>query len=275
VTVIESRVHMLLFEAMLHSNDPGSLMFMERFIWKQKYNNDNAWGVPFNEVTCKMLLSKYAKTASIGTISSSLGGRAERWLHRAYQKLYSTGWHPDVECAKYVVHAYLPLTNRINNSALLLSRVRKADHFVRHFVRQFRLQQVVSTIIVSHRHPQETSYHIIERLLDAYNDVVVLSSSLRADDAETSRVDTKLIAQQADELFRFFMIQYRDGRIHAEDPSERHLQQLVRLWYNCCRYNETTTEMIQFLPKIHEYRHIIRKMNQPTGVQSTNEILTR
>jgi hypothetical protein len=247
-----TEMHMLLFESMFHSYDPGSLLYMERFLWE--HQSDAKWGLPFNATTCQMLLSKYAQTAAMNPYytTASLGRRAERFMYRAYQKLYCKQWHPDLACAVHVLDAYLPITvGGMINASLLLSRVRKADYFVRNFVRQFHLQPRADNEEVG----MNSSYRVYERLFDAYYDAVLMSFH---NDDEISRINTNRIAQHADELFRFYLIQHRDGRIHSEIPSEAHLHQLIRLFNSCRRTNETVT--IDIPQKVSEYRHILQQI---------------
>lgn len=253
-----SEIHLVLLESLFHSRDAGSLLYMERFLMQRE--NGNEWGVPpFNGTTCQMLLAKYAKTAAIRPYYStaSLGRRAERFLHWASKKLYSTQWYPHADCADYVLEAYLPKTVGIrSNSSFYLSRIRKADYFVRNFVRQFQLQPRVDY----GEDRMNTSYRIFERLFDAYNDAVLIS--LQSDD-EQFRVNATWIALQGDELFRFFLIHHRDGRIHTEAPSMLHLQQLIRLWNSCQSVNATA--MIDIPQKEHEYRRILQLSEMQVG----------
>jgi hypothetical protein len=245
-----TEIHMALYQSMYHSKDAGSLLFMERFMWQRQHDENR--GLPFNGTTCQMLLSKYAQMANMNPYytTASLGRRAERFMHRAYQKLYCRQWHPDAACAAHVLDAYLPsIIGSMSNASLLLSRVRKADYFLRQFVQQFHLQPYDG----SDKCGINTSCRVFERLFDAYNDAVLLSFH---DNDEVSRINIHRIAQQADELFRFYFIQYRDGRVHTEKPSESHLQQLIGLFNHCRRANVTITFDIP--QKVSEYRHLLQ-----------------
>ena len=255
------------YESLLHSNVPQSLRYMEQYLWE---NQNSTNGLTFNSTTCKMLLTKFSKTKTKSHHQQiSIGRRAERFLYRAHVQLNGTLWHPDVECAYCVVEAYLPLLRTQNqdhvaasNSTQYLLQLRMVDHFIRQFIQQFGLcntNEEEGFVNVPLLH----SYKIFARLLDAYHDVALLA----LEDC-TNRKNSILVAQQADTLFRYFMIQYRNKKIDAsmEYPNGQHLEQLRSIFDICDKAtmtndNSTTTSsmirMKHLLQNIDEYKYLL------------------
>ena len=187
-------------------------------------NNNNAYSL--NSQTCKMLLSKCAMTKAPGS-----GRRAERLFFRMLHKINETHWHPDAECVNFVIKAHL-------QEDTSLSHVYRADRFVRQCVKQFGLQKP-SQPNTDNNGANPRPSRIFERLLEAYGTV--------------SENDQVKAVQLADELFRFFLFQYRDGRVATEVPDERHLQLLVRLWKrNKSLRPETIAEYHQLINDLHK-----------------------
>ena len=255
------------YESLLHSNVPQSLRYMEQYLWE---NQNSTNGLTFNSTTCKMLLTKFSKTKTKSHHQQiSIGRRAERFLYRAHVQLNGTLWHPDVECAYCVVEAYLPLLRTQNqdhvaasNSTQYLLQLRMVDHFIRQFIQQFGLcntNEEKGFVNVPLLH----SYKIFARLLDAYHDVALL-----APEDCTNRKNSILVAQQADTLFRYFMIQYRNKKIDAsmEYPNGQHLEQLRSIFEICDKAtmtndNSTTKSsmirMKHLLQNIDEYKYLL------------------
>ena len=258
---IALRVH--LFESLLHSSDPGSLRRMERYL------KENI--IPFNSTTFKMLLKKFSKTKSTSHQQQvSIGRRAERFFYQVVDKMNGTGWYPDVECAHCVIEAYLPPlvvtrdqpSSAITNSTQYLLQLRMVDQFIRQFMRQFGLQnQHVPD--ESTNETQPSSYQIFARLLNAYIDVALLALS----DNNTTR-NAIQVAVQADTVFRYFMIQHRDGNIDAtiERPNDQHLKQLGWVFHICTKAAiesdntsaRSSTIMNHMLQSINEYQYLLQ-----------------
>jgi hypothetical protein len=139
-TFNEEAIRMVFLESLQYSDDPGSLLYMERLVLTDR---DDSF--PLTNKTIKILLRKFAMTRAPDS-----GSRAERMLFRAAQKINETDWRPDVECVKYVVEAHL-----LGNTSL--PSVRLVDAFLRRFVKQFGL----------HSHGNDT-VRVFERILQAY-----------------------------------------------------------------------------------------------------------
>jgi hypothetical protein len=207
----EEAIRMLFLESLQYSDDPGSLLYMERLVFT---DGDNSFRLT-NE-TLKILLWKCATTSAPDS-----GSRAERILFRAAQRINETDWRPAVECVKYVVEAHL-----LENTSL--PSVRVADAFVRQFVKKFGL----------HAQGNDT-VRIFERILQAYF-VAAMN-------------DLQKSFHYADELFRFFLVQHRKGRVTAETPDWRHLQQWTNLWNRCDKSSFGSDG-----DRLAEYQQIIR-----------------
>jgi hypothetical protein len=271
-----TKLHMLYYESLFYSNEPGSLLYMERYLLK---NNDHN-NIPFNEMTCKMLLFKFSKSnhissfSSIQFISPTLGQRAERFLYHTYRTLYHTNWYPDVECASCIIETYLPqptIIQNISNITTLtiplnyISRIRLADNFIRQFVLQFGLHPPLPNNTFPFA-TNDLTYCIFERLFDVYNDVTRHWSSTIDYDV-TRTIDPIHIAEQVDTLFRFYMIQYRNGKIKTECPTLNHIQQLQCIYQNCNKtiisyakkQSTSSSIMKQLIDNIDEYRYLLSK----------------
>ncbi len=256
---IALRVHH--FESLLQSSDPGSLRRMERYIRENH--------IPFNSTTCKMLLTKFSRTKSMSHQQQvSIGRRAERFFYQVVDKMNGTRWYPDVECANCVIEAYLPplvtsdQPSAITNSTQYLLQLRMVDQFIRQFVRQFGLhnQHVPDESMNDTQYP---SYQIFARLLNAYTDVALLALS----DNNTTR-NAIQVALQADTVFRYFVIQHRDGKIDStiDRPNDQHLKQLGCVFHICTKAaiesdntsTRSSTIMRHMLKSINEYQYLLQ-----------------
>lgn len=225
-------IHLLFLESLLYSNETGSLLYMERLLLTSK-NVNNALTIPLNCETFKLLLRKCC-LASTGS-----GRHAERIFFRTLRALNETAaWQPDAECVYYVVAAYL--------RNLSLSNIRTADLFVRQCVKQLRLlpSQLNATPVDNKR--RTSAWRIFDRLLEAYG----ASASFNTSD------ESKAI-QRADELFRFFLVQYRMGHILTEEPNEHHLEHMVGLWNRSASLTGKSCQQ-----RITEYRQLIRSFTR-------------
>lgn len=251
------------YESLLNSNDPGSLRRMEQYLWE---NYKCITGLPFNSTTCKMLLTKFSKTKSISHQQQiSIGRRAERFFYRTYEKLNHTHWYPDVECAYCVVESYLPplMTQHqqvvASNSTQYLLQLRMVDQFIRHFIQQFGLhiyhQDKEEPATTSHNH----SFQIFARMLAAYTDVAILTLN-----EQNSTKNSIQVSRQVDTLFRYFLIQYRNGKIDLsiESPNCQHLQQLCCIFQICTKTDMTNAGSVAITrhlqQNIHEYKYLLR-----------------
>jgi hypothetical protein len=232
-------IHRHFLESLLYSNESGSLLYMERLLLASN-NTEDALAVPLNCETFKLLLRKCSLVRSAGS-----GRRAERIFYRALRTLNETGGQlPDAECVYYVVAAYL--------QNLTLSHVRMSDLFVRHCVKQFGLQpsQIETTAVGA----SLTSWRIFDRLLEAY----VTSASISA-------TDERKALQRADELFRFFLVQHRNGRILTEEPDEYHLGHMVCLWNRSSLSIANKSQQ-----KVTEYQQLITGLHTTQGVAKSS-----
>ena len=179
----------LFLKALLHSDEPGSLMYMEELILSGKWENDTP-------LHWKMLLRKYAQSGKTGC-----GARAERAFRAMENRNRDTrtDWTPDVQSLYITVHAYL---NEPNRSLL---HVLDATRLVKRCMTSYDLYCSES------EHP----IRIFDTLLAAFNDY--------------ARTDPKAVIA-ADELFRYFMVQHRDGRVRDEEPDRFILGHILRHW---------------------------------------------
>jgi hypothetical protein len=213
-TFNEEAIRMLFLKSLQYSDDPGSLLYMERLVLTDR---DDSF--PLSSNTLKMVLQKCAVTRAPDS-----GPRAERTLFRAVQKINQTDWRPDVECVESVVEAHL-----LGNTSL--PSVRLADAFLRQFVRKFGL----------HAHGNDT-VRVFERILQAY--------------CVAAMNDLPKTFQCADELFRFFLVNHRKGRVTVETPDWRHLEIWTNLWSRC---NESSFGSGG--DRLAEYQQIIRDLD--------------
>jgi hypothetical protein len=185
----------------------------------------------------KLLLRKCSMERVPGS-----GRRAERIFYRSLRALNATGWRPDAECVYYVVACYLQEHS--------LSHIRMADRFVRQCIQDFGLlpvqQHAGSTSC--------TSWRIFDRLLESYSMLAAVNAT-----------DESKLIKRADELFRFFLVQHRNGRVVAEEPDEHHLGHLVRLWN---RGNDGSTAANTTHEKVAEYYQLMRDLRKRGIIKS-------
>lgn len=177
--------------ALLHCNDPGSMLYMEELLASDQWENDTLeqW---------KLLLQKLASSQRAGC-----GTRAEKVFEKIEQK-YTEGdknWMPDLECVSLVVQSYL------NEPERSLKHILKATTFVKRCV---------------------ASYHLHESSNGSNCRIRLFDTLLKSFDDYARTKPEAVIA--ADDLFRFFLVQHRDGRV-SEIPDQYHLGHILR-YYN-------------------------------------------
>jgi hypothetical protein len=146
----------------------------------------------------KFLLQKVAKSQRVGC-----GSRAEKAFQQIERKYEKEGrnWMPDLECVSLVVHSYL------NEPERSFKHVQNASTFVKRCFASYDLQAPVRT---------NSSIRLFDTLLGSFDDYV--------------RMNEEAVLT-ADDLFRFFLVQHRDGRVHHETPDQYHLGHILR-YYN-------------------------------------------
>eukprot|EP00977_Amphora_coffeiformis_P003652 scaffold710_cov171-Amphora_coffeaeformis.AAC.21 len=144
----------------------------------------------------KLLLQKYTQSNEVG-----VGARAEG-VFQAMENRHRdkcSDWMPDLQSLYHVVQAYL------NEPQRSLLHVLDATRLVKRCVTSYDL----------YRADNESPIRIFDTLLAAYDDY--------------ARTDTRAV-KAADELFRFFMVQHRNGRVRDEEPDRFILGHILRHW---------------------------------------------
>jgi hypothetical protein len=221
-------------EALLNCPEAGSLLYMERLVFaaSETQHEDLIASQAY-----EMLLKKCSMAQTPGS-----GRRAERIFHRMLKYFNATqtnGWRLDAMCVNDVVAAYL------QEHSFSLAHVLKADRFVRRCVRDYGLHMTQNGTEANVGKYCQPDCRLFDRVLEAYG-------SLSADVGNNS---TKIL-KRADELFRFFLIQHRKGRVTAEEPDGMHLLHIVRLWNrnsslaigNTCQKSAEYSKLMKSLP---------------------------
>jgi len=235
----------LFLESVLNSRDAGSLLYMERLL--QDWTKDDSVSVTMDMV--RTVLQKYSQSRTPGS-----GGRAERMFHRAMQSIL-TGTNSvtlDAGCVHCVVTAYL------HEYTSTLINVQKADRFVRQCVREYGLHST-STNHTGSEALHARQWRVFDLLLAAYG-----NSTFNA-------MDQSKALRSADQLFQFFLVQHRDGRITSEEPDYQHLEHIIRHWKQCPRTEENSgsekcTEYYELMKRLYE-RGIIQTCPDSASIQ--------
>lgn len=145
---------------------------------------------------------------------------------------------PDWECVSHVVTAYL------NEYSVSLSHVMDADIFVRDCVASHRYSSSNTTIPVVEL---TKDLALFDRLLEAYAQFASRSDPFKAE-------------KHADELFRYMMVQHREGRI-PEEPEPAHLQHLLTIWnrFPATHKDKKCLEYWQLLNHLHRRQVLSKK----------------
>ena len=190
------QIHLLFLESLLHCKEPGSLLYMERLLMDWAKGDDDTLRVPVTLDMVRMLLQKCCMSRAPWA-----GGRAERNFYRMINASNLTeACRSDAESVYHVASAYL------QEHTFSLAHVRKADNFVRKCVRDVGLH-LPST-------DADGSCRVFDRLLKAYG-----SSTFNV-------ADRRKALYRADELFRFFFRQHRDGHVTSEEPDHSLLEEI-------------------------------------------------
>jgi hypothetical protein len=184
------------FQALFRSTEPGALRYMEKLF---SLSNGSGWQ---SVDRGKLLLQKFSLEKTPGA-----GKRAQACFQHMENGL--DDWQPDGETILCVVVAYLQENN------MTLSNVMDADSFVRRCVGEYGRQHDDRKATGANTNTQPYPWPVFDRLLEAY------ASCGAATDAEA------LLA--ADTLFRFFLVQHREGNV-AEEPHNGHLKSILSKW---------------------------------------------
>lgn len=235
-TLLEN-VRLRFLNSLLNCKESGSLLYMEQPL--MDWTKDER--IPVTMKMVRKLLQKCSASRAPGA-----GARAERNFYRMLHSNLTDAWQPDAECVYYVELAYL------QEHTFSLAHVRKADKFVRKCVRTYGLHHNAT-----HTGPVQfctnAEGRVFERLLEGYG-----SSTFN----ETER---RRALSRADELFRFFLVQYRDGRVTAEEPDHRHLERIVRLWK---RRSTSSVDDTLGTGKCREHLHLMRSLYKRGTIQN-------
>ena len=177
----------------------------------------------------KMLLQKTADSKISGC------GKRARDIFRVLEKKCKRdreAWMPDSVCVYHVVKAYLNDPNKDIQTLL------NACDFVKHTVWSYNL----------YRNEAHKSVRLFDTLLSAFDDY-----------AHTNH----LVICAVDELFRFFVIQHREGRVH-EEPDCYHLGHLLRYFNR--QYHDSRLRL--GAKKSLEYYRLFRSLHQRGSISS-------
>lgn len=213
----------LFLKALLYSDDPGSLLYMEELLFSGKRENESIedW---------KILLNKCVRWNQVGC-----GERAAIVLHKIEQKCEENGelWTPDAEILGSVVQAYL----------------NEPDRSLQHLLQATRVVKRCITKYKTYSSSHKSQFRLFDKLLGAFD--------------EYARTDP-IALKEADDLFRFFVVQHRDGRVESEEPGPFHLGHILR-YYNRQYRKET---LRRGAGKSLEYFRLFRSLYQK-GLIST------
>ena len=170
-----------------------------------KHNDDDDDTIPLLTLEMiRMLLLKCSMSRAPGA-----GGRAERNFYRLTNKSNGTKtWRSDAGCVYHVADAYL------QEHTFSLKHLQKADRFVRKCVREVGLRANNASTTNTYG----DSWRVFDRLFEAYT-----SPTFNATDSVKA-------LHQADALYRFFLVQHREGRVTSEEPDHVHLERILQLW---------------------------------------------
>jgi len=196
-------------EALFHNddgnNDPGALLYMEQLVFSG-FNADTREDNSFSASALQMLLLKWSKSRKPGA-----GKRAEAVLIRMKE---TTNFNAVSAAYKAVIIAYLHEESRT------LDQVQDADRFLRQYLAHIDDGERLG--VQSHEEAMLDNYlphdwNVFDRVLEAY------ASCYVQNDTQASNA--------ADELFRFFLLQHRDGKLLCcEEPGPNHLSHVLRQW---------------------------------------------
>lgn len=191
-------VQTLFFQALFHATEPGVLAYMERLF---ALRNDGWQSVDRG----KLLLRKFASQQT----PPGIGKRSQACFQLMKEQL--NDWRPDGEAVQLVVAAHL------NEPNMTLSNVLDADSFVRRCARECCLRGCGVDSIDSQKTADNPAYPwpVFDALLAAYVSC-----------GDDTAADTLLAA---DSLFRFFLVQHRNGNV-AEEPHNDHLKSILLMW---------------------------------------------
>jgi len=241
-STISENVRLHFLDSLLNCREPGSLLYMEQLLLD--WTKDERISVTMSMV--RKLLQRCSTFRAPGA-----GARAERNFYRMLQSNLTDVWQPDAECVYCVELAYL------QEHTFTLSHVRKADKFVRKCVRTYGLHNNVSH---SNAVCASAEWRVFESLLDGYGS------------AAFNETESRKALSAADELFRFFLVQHRDGRVTAEEPDHRHLERIVRLWKR--RPTNSAADDTVGSDKCREYLHLMQILYQRGRIQSNPDTAT-
>ena len=214
-----------LMTAYAQSHSEGSLSYMERLVRSQEEMHHRDI---FN-----IVLKRISKERTPGT-----GLRAENFFNEmlllSSKPNKAASLHPNMESLSYCTTAYLDEKPRV------LENVVNADALVRRFF---------STYNVTKYHHDGDSIpngRVFERLLEAY--------------ASCAPKDPKAI-QAAEDLFRFFLLQHRDGNT-TERPCAKHLDYMLQLLSQQPNKRNAETSL--------EFFRILEKLAKADGLDTTN-----
>lgn len=204
-------------EALLHCNEPGSTVYMERYVLNgiRRNGDDAAQG----SQALQMVLQKWASSCLIGA-----GMRAEavwnQWLD-LYRSANDQRWKPTVDATHLVIEAYL------SEPSVALANIISADHFVRKVVADFGLAVSALSLMLDKS---------LSRLKTGARPVITRPATMmmprifhRLLEAYSAHFGTVQAREAAERLYQFFLLQHRRGRI-SEEPDRFHLAFILRIW---------------------------------------------
>ena len=206
----------LWFQAICKSKELGSAAYVEHLLESAQADDETSdyYDLKFllnNRYYYNMALQKWAVTRTPGS-----GKRAEALFEKMvsiHKETGNVGMRPNEESLHHVVLAYA------REEPATLQNLRDAHGFLQRSLQQLgSLRQESST-----RH-----WRTFDNLLEAYSKFY----------------DDPASAAAADKLFRFFLVQHRDGNV-SEEPDQYHLGHLLRIW-NKAPTNYGTQKSLEF-----------------------------
>jgi hypothetical protein len=191
----------LWFQALRRSSEVGSAVYLERLLVSsfeadETTDDYDLYLLMRHRIYYNMALQKWSTMKTPGA-----GMRAQALFHRMVTKYQTSGdenLRPNEESVHHVVMAFV----REENTSL--QNLLDAHRFLRQSLQLGSLRDRTTT-----RH-----WRTFDNLLESY----------------TKYPDDRLAVEAADRLFRFFLLQHRDGHV-SEEPDPFHLSHTLKAWH--------------------------------------------
>jgi hypothetical protein len=223
--------HKLWFQALRKSSEPGSAVYLEQLLLssfeattdESTTDDYNLYLLMRHRIYYNMVLQKWSTMKTPGA-----GMRAQALFNRMVTKYQTSGdekLRPNEESVHHVVMAFV----REKNASL--QHLLDAHRFLRQSLQSLgSLRDRTNTTNTR----QWRTFHI---LLESY----------------TKYPDDRLAVEGADRLFRFFLLQHRDGMV-SEEPDPFHLSHTLKAWHKSPNM-EGATKSLEFFRLLDSLYH--------------------